>query len=146
MELNEEQFDRLTDTVVERIEQRMPAVLTSVPGGGAAGVGGSSAVTTAAPILYVPPEFWEAQVEFRKDIAAIRIQMAVFQERFEAIDKRFEAVDKRFEAVDKRFDDLIHFIDKRFDSVDKRFSALQWFMGIGFSLIVALMSLYNFAA
>jgi tetrahydromethanopterin S-methyltransferase subunit G len=141
MELSDEQFERLTESVAERIgkqiEQRIPALLTSVSGSGAArtgdaprGAGFPSGAEAVAPILYVPPEFWEAQVEFRKDIAEIRIQMAVFQERFEAMDKRFE-------AIDKRFDDLIHY-------VDKRFSSLQWFMGIGFSLIVALMSLYNF--
>lgn len=134
MELNDEQFEKLTESIAERIgkqiEQRIPALLTSVSGSGAArtgdaprGVSAPFGTEAVAPTLYVPPEFWEAQVEFRKDIAEIRIQMAVFQERFE--------------AMDKRFDDLIHY-------VDKRFSSLQWFMGIGFSLIVALMSLYNF--
>lgn len=123
MELNEEQFDKLTDRVVRRIGQRIPSLLTSVPGGGTVGSGGSPESAVATPILYVPPEFWEAHVEFRNDIAAIRTEMAVFRERFE--------------AVDKRFDDLIHYMDKRFGT-------LQWSMGIGFILIVALMSLYNF--
>jgi len=71
--------------------------------------------------------------------------------RFEAVDKRFEAVDKRFESVDKRFEDLIHHmdkrfesVDKRFESVDKRFAMVQWLMGIGFTMLAVLMSVYKF--
>ena len=64
--------------------------------------------------------------------------------RFEAVDKRFEAVDKRFEAVDKRFDDLLHHMDKRFETIDKRFSSIQWMMGLGFTLLAALMAVFNF--
>lgn len=43
----------------------------------------------------------------------------------------------RFEAIDKRFDDLIHYMDKRFSSV-------QWVMGLGFTLLAALMAVFNF--
>ena len=57
--------------------------------------------------------------------------------RFEQVDKRFEQVDKRFEQVDKRFEDLIH-------HMDKRFSLIQWTMGIGFTMMTVLMSVYQF--
>ena len=57
--------------------------------------------------------------------------------RFEQVDKRFEQVDKRFEQVDKRFDDLIHYMDKRF-------SVTQWIIGLGFTLIVVMMSIFEF--
>ncbi|MEJ5347793.1 MAG: hypothetical protein WHS46_03785 [Desulfosoma sp.] len=66
--------------------------------------------------------------------------------RFEAVDKRFEAVDKRFEAMDKRFEALqremvarFEAVDKRFEAMDKRFSQMQWMIGLGITLIVALM-------
>ncbi len=32
-------------------------------------------------------------------------------------------------------------MDKRFEQVDKRFLALQWFMGIGFGLIMSTLGL-----
>ena len=48
-----------------------------------------------------------------------------------------EQMDKRFEQVDKRFEENQHYMDKRF-------SSLQWFMGIGFTLLVVLMSIYKF--
>lgn len=35
-------------------------------------------------------------------------------------------------------------IDKRFETMDKRFSQMSWTIGIGFTLIVSLMTLYNF--
>jgi len=56
-------------------------------------------------------------------------------------DKRFEDMmhhsDKRFEVVDKRFEDLIHYMDKRF-------SSLQWFIGIGFTLLAALITIFTY--
>jgi hypothetical protein len=69
-------------------------------------------------------------------------------EGFERMDKRFEQIDKRFEELihhtDTRFQDLIHQMDKRFEQVDKRFSLIQWTMGIGFTMITVLMSVYQF--
>jgi chaperonin cofactor prefoldin len=53
------------------------------------------------------------------------------------MDKRFEQVDKRFEQVDKRFEEL------RMD-MNKRFSQLQWTIGIGFTVLAALMGIFNF--
>ena len=75
--------------------------------------------------------------------------------RFEAVDKRFEAVDKRFEAADKRFESIQAQMDRRFEAVDSRFETMQTqmnqrfstqfkFMTLGFTVIVVLMSLYNF--
>ncbi len=63
---------------------------------------------------------------------------------FEQMEKRFEQVDKRFEQVDKRFEDMQYNMDKRFEQVDKRFSQIQWVMGIGFTLLAALMGIFNF--
>jgi len=56
-----------------------------------------------------------------------------------------------FARMDHRFEDLIHQmdkrfeqVDKRFEQVDKRFSLVQWTMGIGFTMMVVLMSVYQF--
>jgi hypothetical protein len=82
-----------------------------------------------------------------------------FEDLIHYMDKRFEQMDKRFEELihhtDSRFQDLIHQMDKRFEQVDKRFedlihhmdkrfSLIQWTMGIGFTMITILMSVYQF--
>jgi chaperonin cofactor prefoldin len=93
--------------------------------------------------------------------------------RFEQVDKRFEQVDKRFEELredmnarfaqsDKRFDQMLAHsnarfeqVDKRFEQVDKRFEELRSDMNIrfrnqhralmlGLTLLVTLMSVYEF--
>ena len=64
--------------------------------------------------------------------------------RFEQVDKRFEQVDKRFEQVDKRFEEIRLDMNSRFEQVDKRFSHLQWTMGLGFTILAALMGIFNF--
>jgi len=44
-----------------------------------------------------------------------------------------EVMEARFEGVDARF-----------KGVDKRFSQLQWMMGLGFTVLAALMGVFNF--
>jgi hypothetical protein len=51
-----------------------------------------------------------------------------------------EVMEARFESVDERFKS----IDSRFDTMERRFSSLQWTMGLGFTLLAALMGLFNF--
>ncbi|MGQ9795664.1 hypothetical protein [Desulfosoma sp.] len=90
----------------------------------------------------------ERVVRVEEELKTLReVQTAHFQvteKRFEALQReitaRFAATDKRFEAVDKRFEAM----DKRFEAMDKRFTTLQWTMGLGFSLLVAWMSLLKF--
>jgi len=53
------------------------------------------------------------------------------------MDKRFEQVEKRFEQVDRRFEDMQRYMDKLF-------SMLQWFMGVGFTVISVLMAVFNY--
>ena len=73
-------------------------------------------------------------------IQEMRAGFQMMEKRFEGIDKRFENMihymDKRFEANDKRFEDLIHYMDKRFN-------ALQWFMGVGFTIIAFLITFFS---
>ncbi len=63
--------------------------------------------------------------------------MNQIDKRFEQVDRRFEQVEKRFEQVDKRFQDTQH-------TMDTRFSQLQWVMGLGFTILAALMGIFNF--
>lgn len=76
-------------------------------------------------------------------------------ERFESMDKRFEsmqkqmderfgAMDMRFSSLQKQMDSRFEAVDKRFESMDKRFSSLQWFMGIGFTMLAVLFTVYNY--
>lgn len=69
----------------------------------------------------------------------LKAQRELMQQGFEQVDKRFESMQHQ---MDKRFEQ----VDKRFEQVDKRFSATQWFIGIGFTAIVVLMSIYQFVA
>jgi len=90
--------------------------------------------------------------------------------RFEAIEKRFEAVDKRFEALQRemnaRFEAIIREMNSRFEAlqketnarfealqremyarfqaIEKRLNFMQWFMGIGFTILSLLIALFKF--
>ena len=61
-------------------------------------------------------------------------------ERFEDVNKRFDDVNERFEDVNKRFDD----VNKRFDDNSKRHTTTQWAVGIGFVVLTALVTVYQF--
>ncbi len=67
----------------------------------------------------------------------LRNQAELMRQGFEIMEKRFEqmqySIDKRFEQVDKRFNDM-----------NSRFTQLQWTMGIGFTILAALMGVFNF--
>ena len=64
--------------------------------------------------------------------------------QLELMRQGFNQMEKRFEQIDKRFEDMQYNMDKRFEQVDKRFSQLQWTMGIGFTILAALMGVFNF--
>ncbi len=94
----------------------------------------------------------ERIIRVEEEIKALReVQAAQFnavEKRFEALQRemnaRFEALQRemnaRFEAMDKRFEAM----DKRFEAMEKRFTQLQWTMGIGFTLIVSLITSLKF--
>ena len=78
----------------------------------------------------------------------IEKMLEYMEKRFEQVDKRLEQIqadmDRRFEQVDKRFVELREDMNKRFEQVDRRFSHLQWTMGLGFTILAALMGIFNF--
>ncbi len=63
----------------------------------------------------------------------IKELIIIMRERFEAVDRRFEAVDKRFEDMNNRFGDM-----------NKRFSGLQWTMGLGFTILAVMITLFQY--
>lgn len=85
-----------------------------------------------------------------EDLYSVKVDRSEIREILTLMREKFEAVDQRFEAVDKRFEDLQRSMDRRFEdmqkSMDRRFTMLQWFIGIGFSLLAVMMTLYRFFA
>ena len=83
----------------------------------------------------------ERVVRVEEELKALReIQLSMLREmnaRFEALQRE---MDKRFEALDKRFEAL----DKRFEALEKRLNFMQWFIGLGFTILTVLMTLFRF--
>jgi len=71
---------------------------------------------------------------------AVQTELKAFHQRFEDVNKRFDDINQRFEDVNKRFED----VNTRFEDMDKRFSQIQWTIGIGFTVLAALMAVFNF--
>ena len=68
-------------------------------------------------------------------------------QRFEDVNKRFDDVNERFEDVNKRFDDVnkrFDDVNKRFDDNNKRHTTTQWAVGVGFVVLTALVTVYQF--
>ncbi len=76
---------------------------------------------------------WMSSIRGEREIDLIERSIRVEEE----IKAQREIMETRFEAMQKQ-------MDVRFDAVEKRFNSLQWTMGIGFTLIAALMGIFNF--
>jgi hypothetical protein len=53
--------------------------------------------------------------------------------------------------MNRRFEELIHYSDKRFDDMNKRFedmnkkfNLLTWLIGIGFTVVTVLITVFRF--
>jgi len=85
-----------------------------------------------------------------------------FEDMQRYMDKRFEDVNRRFEDMNKRFDDMQRSIEKRFEEINKRFEAMdkrfetmqksidkrfrftQRLIMLGFTILVAVITVYRF--
>ncbi len=93
----------------------------------------------------------ERIVRVEEELKALReVQISILREmnaRFEAAEKRFEAMEKanqqRFEATEKRLEAMERANQQRFELLEKRLSFIQWFMGIGFTFLAFLITLFN---
>ena len=74
-------------------------------------------------------------------IAHLDKELTLFRKN---VDKRFESfremVDRRFEKIDQRFEK----IDQRFEKIEERFVKVYTFLGIGFTIIAALVTILKF--
>jgi len=90
---------------------------------------------------------WISEVQRIHEIDLVE-RIVRLDERFDAMqremDGRFSHVEERFEFVQTQFAALQKQMDERFNAVDRRFTSLQWFMGVGFTLLAALMGIFNF--
>ena len=77
---------------------------------------------------------FDYEIEIRERI--VRVEEELKHQR-ELMKQGFEQVDKRFEQVDKRFEELR-------EDMNKRFTSLQWFMGIGFTMLALLITILTF--
>ena len=62
------------------------------------------------------------------------------REGFGKIDAQFEKVDARFEKVDAQFEK----IDARFERMEHRISQIFIFLGVGFTILAALITVFQF--
>jgi hypothetical protein len=51
---------------------------------------------------------------------------------------------ERVVRVEEELKSLREVMEARFEAVDRRFASLQWTMGLGFTLLAALMGVFNF--
>ena len=79
----------------------------------------------------------ERVVRVEEELKNLREVMEV---RFNGVQTEFKGIHQRFEDVNERFED----VNKRFEDMDKRFSQVQWMMGLGFTVLAALMAVFNF--
>ena len=78
----------------------------------------------------------------------IKHQGDLLEKMLNQMDKRFMQVDKRLEELRLDMNNRFEQVDKRFvdlrQDMNKRFTQLQWTMGIGFTILAALMGIFNF--
>jgi hypothetical protein len=53
-------------------------------------------------------------------------------------------MNKRFDDMNRRFEELIHYSDKRFEDMNKKFNLLTWLIGIGFTVLTVLITVFRF--
>ena len=72
---------------------------------------------------------------------AVRVEEELRAQR-ELMLATFEGTKARFDDVNLRFED----VNQRFEASDRRHTATQWMIGIGFTAVTTLMTLYRFLA
>ena len=77
----------------------------------------------------------------RNHVNEIRREMHEgFAELRQEMEARFEKVDERFEKIDERFEK----IDERFERMEHRISMIFTFLGVGFTVLATLITLFQF--
>ena len=77
----------------------------------------------------------------RNHVNEIRREMHEgFAELRQEMEARFEKVDERFEKIDERFEKM----DERFERMEHRISMIFTFLGVGFTVLATLITLFQF--
>ena len=66
-------------------------------------------------------------------------------ERSIALSERMVRVEEELKAQRELMQQGFDMMEKRFEQVDKRFTLLQWFMGISISLLMVLVTVFQYA-
>jgi len=77
--------------------------------------------------------------EMEDRFAGLRQEM---EDRFEKMEGQFEKMEGQFEKMEGRFER----IDDRFERMDQRISQIFIFFGVGFTILAALITLFQFMA
>lgn len=79
----------------------------------------------------------------------VRVEEELKAQR-ELFAERFSAMDRRFEEMNRRFTENQDFMDQRFTdarvSMDQRFKSMQWAMLVGFSVVIAVVTVFGLLA
>jgi len=78
----------------------------------------------------------------------LKIRELSLMERIVRVEEELKALREiqiaQFEAIEKRFEALQREMDKRFEAIEKRLNFMQWFIGIGFTIVSILIALFSF--
>ena len=74
-------------------------------------------------------------------IAHLDRELTAFREM---VDKRFEKIDQRFEKMDQRFEKMDQRLEKMDAKIDAKIGKVYTLLAIGFSVITALIIIFQF--
>ena len=80
----------------------------------------------------------EEELKSQREILLTHVETS--DRRFGDMNRRFEDANRRFDDVNQRFED----VNKRFDDNNKRHTTTQWAVGLGFVVLTALVTVYQF--
>ncbi len=88
----------------------------------------------------IPIELLQRMVRVEEGLKSVNVEIKNLREDFTTRSEQMERMfDKRFEQVDKRFEQM----ERMFD---KRLASMQWSMGIMFTVVMVLITVYRFIA
>jgi hypothetical protein len=46
--------------------------------------------------------------------------------------------------MNRRLEEIIHYSDKRFEDMNKKFNLITWLIGVGFTVLTVLITVFRF--
>ena len=56
----------------------------------------------------------------------------------------FKRVDERFASSEKIMNERFISFEKRFEAIDKRFETMQWLLGLGFTFLTIIVTIFGY--